>query len=203
MKMFASYAFRERKGISNRFELGEGLVGQCALEKERILITGVPDNYIKINSGLGEGTPLNIVVLPVLFEGEVKAVCELASFQSFSEIHLALLDQLTESIGIALNTISATMRTEELLRSHRHSPRSYRPSRKSSLRRTAASNSRQLHSRLPKNFFAPSRNSFRRRTKNSRRKRFYSPSRNRKLKTRIARWNTRGVRWNRRRNSLS
>ena len=116
MKMFASYAFRERKGISNRFELGEGLVGQCALEKERILITGVPDNYIKINSGLGEGTPLNIVVLPVLFEGEVKAVCELASFQSFSEIHLALLDQLTESIGIALNTISATMRTEELLK---------------------------------------------------------------------------------------
>ncbi len=116
MKMFASYAFRERKGIANRFELGEGLVGQCALEKERILITEVPNNYIKINSGLGEATPLNIVVLPVLFEGEVKAVCELASFQSFSTIHLALLDQLTESIGIALNTISATKRTEELLK---------------------------------------------------------------------------------------
>jgi HAMP domain-containing protein/signal transduction histidine kinase/DNA-binding response OmpR family regulator len=116
MKMFASYAYRERKGISNRFRLGEGLVGQCALEKERILINEVPNDYIKINSGLGESTPLNIVVLPVLFEGEVKAVCELASFQSFSDIHLALLDQLTESIGIALNTISATMRTEELLK---------------------------------------------------------------------------------------
>ncbi|MDT8067100.1 MAG: HAMP domain-containing protein [Terriglobia bacterium] len=116
MKMFASYAFRERKGISNRFELGEGLVGQCALEKERILITEVPNDYIKINSGLGEATPLNVVVLPVLFEGEVKAVCELASFQNFSTIHLALLDQLTESIGIALNTISATKRTEELLK---------------------------------------------------------------------------------------
>ncbi|MGE5112025.1 MAG: HAMP domain-containing protein [Acidobacteriaceae bacterium] len=116
MKMFASYAFRERKGIANRFDLGEGLVGQCALEKERILISEVPSNYIKINSGLGESAPLNIVVLPVLFEGEVKAVCELASFQSFSDIHLALLDQLTESIGIALNTISATMRTEELLK---------------------------------------------------------------------------------------
>jgi signal transduction histidine kinase/DNA-binding response OmpR family regulator/HAMP domain-containing protein len=116
MKMFASYAYRERKGISTRFELGEGLVGQCALEKERILITDVPQDYIKINSGLGDGTPLNIVVLPVLFEGEVKAVCELASFKSFSDIHLALLDQLTESIGIALNTIGATMRTEELLK---------------------------------------------------------------------------------------
>jgi signal transduction histidine kinase/HAMP domain-containing protein/DNA-binding response OmpR family regulator len=116
MKLFATYAYRERKGINARFALGEGLVGQCALEKERILITQVPDNYIKINSGLGEATPLNIVVLPVLFEGEVKAVCELASFQPFSDIHLALLDQLTESIGIALNTISATMRTEELLK---------------------------------------------------------------------------------------
>src|SRR4051794_29116121 len=116
MKLFATYAYRERKGINARFALGEGLVGQCALEKERILISQVPDNYIKINSGLGESTPLNIVVLPVLFEGEVKAVCELASFQSFSDIHLALLDQLTESIGIALNTISATMRTEELLK---------------------------------------------------------------------------------------
>jgi signal transduction histidine kinase/DNA-binding response OmpR family regulator len=116
MKLFATYAYRERKGINSRFALGEGLVGQCALEKERILITQVPDNYIKINSGLGDATPLNIVVLPVLFEGEVKAVCELASFQPFSAIHLALLDQLTESIGIALNTISATMRTEELLK---------------------------------------------------------------------------------------
>jgi HAMP domain-containing protein/signal transduction histidine kinase/DNA-binding response OmpR family regulator len=116
LKMFASYAYRERKGISNRFRLGEGLVGQCALEKERILINEVPNDYVKINSGLGESTPLNIVVLPVLFEGEVKAVCELASFQQFSAIHLALLDQLTESIGIALNTISATMRTEELLK---------------------------------------------------------------------------------------
>ena len=116
MKLFASYAYRERKGISSRFTLGEGLVGQCALEKERILISQVPENYVKINSGIGEGTPLNVVVLPVLFEGEVKAVCELASFQQFSEIHLALLDQLVESIGIALNTISATMRTEQLLK---------------------------------------------------------------------------------------
>jgi GAF domain-containing protein len=103
MKLFASYAYRERKGISNKFELGEGLIGQCALEKERILITDVPNDYIKINSGLGDGTPLSIVVLPVLFEGEVKAVCELASFKPFNDIHLALLDQLTESIGIALN----------------------------------------------------------------------------------------------------
>ncbi|MDP4288799.1 MAG: response regulator, partial [Bacteroidota bacterium] len=115
MKLLASYAYKERKNLSNQFKLGEGLVGQCALEKERIVINGIPSEYIKINSGLGESAPLNIVVLPVLFEGQVKAVIELASFHAFNEIHLAFLDQLTESIGIVLNTIEANMRTEALL----------------------------------------------------------------------------------------
>jgi signal transduction histidine kinase/CheY-like chemotaxis protein/HAMP domain-containing protein len=115
LKLFSSYAYRERKNVSNRFRLGEGLVGQCALEKNRILLTNVPSEYIRISSGLGEGAPLNVIVLPVQFEGEVKAVIELASFSSYSEIHLAFLDQLTESIGVALNTIAATMRTEGLL----------------------------------------------------------------------------------------
>ncbi|MFL6277937.1 MAG: response regulator, partial [Blastocatellia bacterium] len=115
LKLRASYAYKERRGLSNQFRLGEGLVGQCALEKERILITDVPEDYVRISSGLGESSPMNIVVLPVLFEGQVKAVIELASFQHFSDIHLAFLDQLTESIGIVLNTIEANMRTEELL----------------------------------------------------------------------------------------
>ena len=77
MKLLGSYAFRERKGVAVQFRAGEGLVGQCALEKERIVVTNVPHDYIQINSGLGESTPYNIVVLPVLFEGEVKAVVEL------------------------------------------------------------------------------------------------------------------------------
>ena len=115
LKLLASYAYKERKDLSNQFRFGEGIVGQCALEKERIVISGVPGDYIRINSGLGESAPLNIVVLPVLFEGGIKAVIELASFQSFNEIHLAFLDQLTESIGIVLNTIEANMRTESLL----------------------------------------------------------------------------------------
>jgi hypothetical protein len=76
----------------------------------------VPHDYIKISSGLGEATPLNVVVLPVLFEGQVTAVIELASFRRFSEIHLTFFDQLTESIAIVLNTIAASMRTEELLK---------------------------------------------------------------------------------------
>ncbi|MBR8831283.1 MAG: Sensor histidine kinase RcsC [Chroococcopsis gigantea SAG 12.99] len=116
LKLLSSYAYRERKHLANRFHVGEGLVGQCALEKERILLTEVPLDYIKINSGLGEATPLNAVVLPVLFEGQVTAVIELASFQRFNEIHLTFFDQLTESIAIVLNTIAASMRTEELLK---------------------------------------------------------------------------------------
>src|SRR5213075_2152543 len=85
-------------------------------EKDRILLTNVPGDYVKINSGLGEAPPRNIIVLPVLFEGQVKAVIELASFQEFSPTHETFLDQLTESIGIVLNTIEANMRTEELLK---------------------------------------------------------------------------------------
>ncbi|MFP2911343.1 ATP-binding protein, partial [Pyxidicoccus sp. 3LFB2] len=116
LKLLASYAYRERKGLANTFKYGEGLVGQCALEKEPILLSDVPDSYIRISSGLGEEVPRNIVVLPVLFEGEIKAVIELASFHRFSEVHLGFLEQLTESIGIVLNTIAANMRTEALLK---------------------------------------------------------------------------------------
>ena len=116
LKLLSSYAYRGRKTLSNQFKIGEGLVGQCVLERERILITDVPEDYIKIGSGLGEAKPANLVVIPVLFEGHVKAVIELASFYRFSDIHLAFLDQLTESIGIVLNTIAAGMRTEELLK---------------------------------------------------------------------------------------
>nr|WP_290221235.1 HAMP domain-containing protein [Trichocoleus desertorum] len=116
LKLLSTYAYRERKHLANRFSIGEGLVGQCALEKERILLTEVPDDYIKISSGLGEATPRNVVVLPVLFEGQVTAVIELASFRHFSDIHLTFFDQLTESIAIVLNTIAASMRTEELLK---------------------------------------------------------------------------------------
>ncbi len=116
LKLLASYGYQERKQLANRFRLGEGLVGQCVLEKQRILLTEVPDDYIQVSSGLGQATPRNIVVLPILFEGDVLAVMELASFNRFSDIHLTFLDQLTESIGIVLNTLAANMRTEELLK---------------------------------------------------------------------------------------
>jgi signal transduction histidine kinase/CheY-like chemotaxis protein/HAMP domain-containing protein len=112
----AGYGFKERKHLATTFRVGEGLVGQCAKEKQRILLTEVPGDYVAINSGLGELAPLNIIVLPILFEGSVRAVMELASFSRFSPTHQAFLDQLTESIGLVLNTIEANTITENLLK---------------------------------------------------------------------------------------
>ena len=114
LKLFASYG-RAAKQVPAEFNIGESLVGQVAYEKERIILTNVPSNYIKISSGLGKATPSHLIILPVLFENNVKAVIELASLDAFSETHLDFLTQLTESIGIVLNTIEANTRTEELL----------------------------------------------------------------------------------------
>jgi signal transduction histidine kinase/HAMP domain-containing protein/ActR/RegA family two-component response regulator len=112
----AGYGYEERKRLSTSFRLGEGLVGQCAKEKRRILLTDVPGDYVRINSGLGESPPLNIIVLPVLFEGTLSAVIELASFSPFSVTHQTFLDSITASIGIVLSTIEASALTETLLK---------------------------------------------------------------------------------------
>jgi len=116
MNLAASYAFNNRKHLASQFKLREGLIGQSAYEKSRILLTNVPKDYVQISSGLGEAPPANIIVLPALFEGEVKAVIELATFGEFNETQQQFLDQLMESIGIVLNTIAANMRTEGLLK---------------------------------------------------------------------------------------
>jgi CheY-like chemotaxis protein/HAMP domain-containing protein/GAF domain-containing protein len=113
LSLLAGYAIGDEQ--PPRVRVGQGLVGQCALEKQRILLTKVPRNYARVHSSLGSGLPRNIVVFPVLFEGETKAVIELASLQPFTATHLAFLEQLTQSIGAVLNTIEATMRTENLL----------------------------------------------------------------------------------------
>jgi CheY-like chemotaxis protein/HAMP domain-containing protein len=115
LKLIASYAYKQRKGVANKFALGEGLVGQAALEKTSILLTEAPEDYIRIASGLGQAAPHNVIVMPVLFEGQVMAVIELASFGRFGEVHQEFLDQLQESIGVVLNVIAQNMRTEELL----------------------------------------------------------------------------------------
>ncbi|HEY4112079.1 HAMP domain-containing protein [Puia sp.] len=115
LRLFAAYGYKTDKNIPTEFTIGEGLVGQVAFEKERIILSNVPGNYIKISSGLGRAKPANLIILPVLFENKVKAVIELASLDIFGQTHLDFLGQLTESIGIVLNTIEANSRTEELL----------------------------------------------------------------------------------------
>jgi HAMP domain-containing protein/signal transduction histidine kinase/CheY-like chemotaxis protein len=115
LKLFAGYAQKSRKLIDQEFLLSEGLVGQCATDKERIRLANVPNEYLQISSGIGNAAPIDLVILPVLFENNVKAVIELASFENFSDTHIDFLDQLTESIGIVLNNIETNTRTEELL----------------------------------------------------------------------------------------
>src|SRR4026208_2363784 len=115
LELLAGYAQRHSQSLPRKITFGEGLVGQCAFEKKRIVLANAPSDYIRISSSLGAGAPVNIVILPVLFEGQVKAVIELASFSRFSEIHQTFLDQLTESIGVVLHTIAANMQTEYLL----------------------------------------------------------------------------------------
>ncbi len=115
LALLATYGYKERKSISNRFKFGESIVGQAALERKSIVITQAPQDYIKITSGLGEAAPTSIIVIPVLFEENVLAVLELASFAGFTEVQQTFLDQLSESIGVVLNTIQANSRTEELL----------------------------------------------------------------------------------------
>ncbi len=116
LTLLASYASEGKESLGKQIRLGQGIVGQCALEKEKIVLENLPQNYIRISSGLGEASARSVLVLPLIFEGQVKGVLELASFEGFNPTHQALLDQLTESIGIVLNTIEANMRTEGLLK---------------------------------------------------------------------------------------
>jgi HAMP domain-containing protein/CheY-like chemotaxis protein/signal transduction histidine kinase len=115
LRMLASYAGDGREDLPEDMKVGVGLVAQCAREKRRIVLTDVPSDYIRIRSGLGEAQARNVIVLPVLFEGQTKAVIELATLSEFTPTHVAFLGQLTETIGVVVNTIEATMQTEGLL----------------------------------------------------------------------------------------
>ena len=116
MVLLSAFADSGHNGHADNLRVGSGLVGQCASEKRRMLITDVPSHAVPIRSGLFEAVPRNVIVLPVLFEDRVKAVIELASLSAFTASHLAFLEQLTSSIGIVLNSIEATMQTEGLLK---------------------------------------------------------------------------------------
>ncbi|MGN6573376.1 MAG: response regulator, partial [Pseudolabrys sp.] len=116
LQLLSSYAGLDEGGHPPALGLGQGLIGQCALDKRRMLITDIPSEVVPISSALFKAPPRNIVVLPVLFENQVKAVIELASIDAFTPLQLTFLEQLTASIGIVLNSIEATMQTEGFLK---------------------------------------------------------------------------------------
>jgi signal transduction histidine kinase/HAMP domain-containing protein len=116
LKLLSSFAYSPDATHADEFEFGQGLVGECAVQKSRILLNPAPDGYIQVTSGLGQAQPHSVVILPALFEGRVKAVLELATFSNFNATHLAFLEQLMESIGIVLHTLEASLRTETLLK---------------------------------------------------------------------------------------
>jgi HAMP domain-containing protein/CheY-like chemotaxis protein len=115
LRLLSAYADDEAPGHPDRLRIGEGLVGQCAADARRMVISEVPHDVVPIRSGLFRAAPRSIIVLPVLFEGQVKAVIELASLGAFTGLQMSFLEQLTASIGIVLNSIEATMQTEGLL----------------------------------------------------------------------------------------
>jgi signal transduction histidine kinase/AmiR/NasT family two-component response regulator/HAMP domain-containing protein len=115
LHLIASYGFGGRKSLQNKYRIRESLIGQCAFEKKPIVLSDVPQDFVYIATGMGEAPPRTVVVLPVLFEGETKAVIELATFHPFVANHLVFLDQLMDSVGVILNMLSSSMRTEELL----------------------------------------------------------------------------------------
>jgi len=115
LKLLATYADDSTNGHSHTLRLGEGLIGQCALDRRRMLID-TPTEATPISSALLKVPPRSLFVLPVLFENQVKAVIELASIHEFTALQTMFLEQLTTSIGIVLNSIEATMQTEGLLK---------------------------------------------------------------------------------------
>ncbi|MCG5217600.1 HAMP domain-containing protein [Streptosporangium soli] len=113
--LIAGYGVRPGASPRGHFGMGEGIVGQAALEGKHIILDDVPARYITVDTGLSQSTPAQIAVLPILFESKVLGVLELASFTNFSEVHLDFLTQLVETIGVTMNTIIANSRTEDLL----------------------------------------------------------------------------------------
>ncbi|HLH51717.1 MAG TPA: response regulator, partial [Roseiarcus sp.] len=116
LRLLSAYADSGADGHAVQIRVGQGLIGQCALDKRRMLVTDLPSAVVPIASALFKVKPRNIIVLPVLFENQVKAVIELASVNAFTTLQITFLEQLTTNIGIVLNSIEATMQTEGFLK---------------------------------------------------------------------------------------
>ena len=114
-QLIASYGYRERKTLGNSFALGEGLIGQCALERTPISLTNLPDDYIRISSGLGEASPKRVVAWPIMSQNNLLGVIELASFRPFTASEKGLLEELLPVAAMTMEILQRTVRTQELL----------------------------------------------------------------------------------------
>lgn len=115
LSLIGSYAFTHRKGVQNHYKLGESLVGQCALEKKQILVSHLPDGYLTISSGLGSSTPKNVLLTPILYESNLMAVIELASFEHIDDLSMEFLQSVIDSMGIAINSVLSRAKLAEML----------------------------------------------------------------------------------------
>ncbi|MFF4210082.1 HAMP domain-containing protein [Streptomyces sp. NPDC001796] len=115
LRMLGSYGY-SMGSMPTSFRPGEALIGTAAMEKRTILVENAPSGYLKISSGLGEAPPAQVIVIPVLFEGKVLGVIELASFTPFTQIQKDFLNQIAEMIATSVNTISVNTKTEVLLK---------------------------------------------------------------------------------------
>jgi signal transduction histidine kinase/HAMP domain-containing protein/ActR/RegA family two-component response regulator len=115
LRLIAGYGLRADIAAPSEFRLGQSLVGQVAKTRKPILVTDAPPDYVRISSGLGDGAPVNLIVLPIVFEGQVLGVIEAGSFSRFTQVHQDFLEQLMETIGVNVNTIIVNSRTDHLL----------------------------------------------------------------------------------------
>ena len=114
-RLMASYAYKTRKNLSNEFKMGEGLIGQAALEKQSIILTRVPDDYITVTSSLGKKKPKNILVIPLIYNETVMGILELGSFDEFSELKTTFLEGISERVAIAINSSRARLELQSAL----------------------------------------------------------------------------------------
>ncbi len=115
IELLACFAYERTKYIKKRIEIGEGLIGQCFLEKERIYMNDVPDNYLKITSGMGDANPRCILIVPAKINDSIEAIIELASFKEFEQYHIDFVEKLAENIASAIWNIQVNEKTKRLL----------------------------------------------------------------------------------------